>query len=67
MPRRRLKDRNTRTLGKVGNGSYMITLPIEHIRELGWQDNQKVVVEIDGKNRKLVIKDWPVRTGGKKK
>lgn len=66
MPRRNLKERNTRNLGKIGNGSYMLTLPIEYVRELGWQENQKVVVEMDKKSKRLVIRDWPVRTGGKK-
>jgi antitoxin component of MazEF toxin-antitoxin module len=58
MARRRLKDRNIRNLGKIGNGSYMVTLPIEYVRELKWQDNQKVTVELDKKSKKLVIKDW---------
>jgi antitoxin component of MazEF toxin-antitoxin module len=58
MARRRLKDRNIRNLGKIGNGSYMVTLPIEYVRELKWQDNQKVTVELDKKAKRLIIKDW---------
>lgn len=58
MPRRKIQDRDTRALGKIGNGSYMVTLPIEHIRELGWQENQKVTVKLDKKNKRLLIKDW---------
>jgi hypothetical protein len=65
MARRKIGEQNTRSLGKVGNGSYMLTLPIAHIRELRWQDNQKVVVELDKKGKRLIIRDWPVR-GGKK-
>jgi bifunctional DNA-binding transcriptional regulator/antitoxin component of YhaV-PrlF toxin-antitoxin module len=33
-----------------------LTLPIEHIRALGWKDKQKVVVTRRGS--KLVIEDW---------
>ncbi|MDA3840694.1 MAG: hypothetical protein PF572_06450 [Patescibacteria group bacterium] len=59
MARTNLNDRNIRKLSRVGNGkTYAITLPIEAIREFGWQKKQKLVVEIDSKNKKLIIKDW---------
>ncbi len=58
MPRRKLSERNVRKLMKIGGGSYVLTLPIEYIRELGWQESQKVVVDLDKKNKKIVIKDW---------
>lgn len=66
MARRKVGEQNTRSLGKIGNGSYMVTIPIAHIRELKWQDNQKVVVELDRKAKRLIIRDWSVRAGGKK-
>jgi bifunctional DNA-binding transcriptional regulator/antitoxin component of YhaV-PrlF toxin-antitoxin module len=54
-----LGERNIRKLSRVGSGkTYTITLPIEAIRELGWQKKQKLVVEPDFENKRLVIKDW---------
>ena len=59
MARTNLGDRNIRKLSRVGSGkTYSITLPIEAIREFGWQKKQKLEVEIDSKNKKLIIKDW---------
>lgn len=59
MARANLGDRNIRKLSRVGNGkTYSITLPIEAIREFGWQKKQKLEVEVDGENKRLVIKDW---------
>jgi len=55
MGRRSLKERNTRKLGKRDE-SYVLTLPIEFIRELKWRNKQKLVVEKKGKT--LIIKDW---------
>ena len=57
MARRRLEDRNIRKLTRTGSGkSISVVLPIELIRELKWQDRQKVVVRKRGS--KLVIEDW---------
>jgi antitoxin component of MazEF toxin-antitoxin module len=42
--RRKLEDKNTRKISKHG-GSYSVTLPIELVRELGWRDNQKIVIK----------------------
>lgn len=58
MARRKLEDRNIRKLAKGKSGSYSITLPIEAIRDLDWQKSQKLVVEIDKRHSRLVIKDW---------
>ncbi len=58
MPRRKLDERNIRKLMKIAGGSYMLTVPIEYIRQLGWQEAQKVVVDLDKKNKRIVIKDW---------
>jgi hypothetical protein len=39
---KRIEDRNVRKLAKVGGGkTYSITIPIEIIRELGWQENKR--------------------------
>ena len=56
MPTRRFKDRNVRNLTKTGGHSIGVTFPIDIVRELGWQERQKVVVKRQGK--KLVIEDW---------
>jgi antitoxin component of MazEF toxin-antitoxin module len=54
---RRERDKHTiRQLYKNSGGSYTLTVPIAHIRDLGWQDKQKVTVKKQGK--KLIIEDW---------
>lgn len=58
MARRSLKERGTRSINKLGNGSYSITLPVEYIRALKWQKRQKVTVGIDARMKRIVIKDW---------
>ncbi len=55
MGRRKLHEENIRKIKKSGD-SYAITLPITVIRELGWREKQKVVVEKRGKG--ILIKDW---------
>jgi len=57
MARRKLQDRNIRSLTRTGGGkSVLITLPIEYVRKLGWKERQKVVVTLRGS--KLEIADW---------
>ena len=59
MARRKLYDRFTRKLSKVGGGvSYSVTIPIEIIRKLKWRESQKVVFELDEKKKEIKIKDW---------
>jgi hypothetical protein len=59
MPRKILQNRNIRKLFKTGGDStYALTLPIEFIRDMKWQEGQKLVVEKDPENNKLIIKDW---------
>ena len=53
-----MEDHNTRKLFKVGNGAYSVTLPIDIIRQLKWQEGQKVTVERDGSKKRIVIEDW---------
>ncbi|HIA92000.1 TPA: AbrB/MazE/SpoVT family DNA-binding domain-containing protein [Candidatus Saccharibacteria bacterium] len=55
MGRSTLENRNQRTLTKTASGSYVLTLPIELVRELNWKDGQKVQVSKSGK--KLVVVD----------
>ena len=59
MGRKKVEDRNIRKLAKVGGGAtYAITLPIEAIRAFKWKEKQKLVIEIDPKGKRLIIKDW---------
>jgi len=41
---------------KSGNGSYVVTIPMEMVKELKWKERQKVVFEKRGET--LKIKDW---------
>lgn len=38
------------------SGTYLLSLPVEYIRELGWKGKQKLSIELHGET--LVIKDW---------
>ena len=59
MSRLTLKNRNIRKLFRVGGGkSYSITLPLEAIKEFGWKQKQKLVVEVDKRRKRIIIKDW---------
>lgn len=56
MPRRKIGEENVRKIIKSNNGAYLISLPIEYVRQLKWQDNQQLKVLLNGK--KLIIEDW---------
>ncbi len=56
MPRQKIMDRNIRKIIKSGNGSYILTIPMEMVKELGWRERQKVV--FSKKGREIRIKDW---------
>jgi len=52
-------NKNIRKLTKMGEGkSYGITLPIGIIRCFKWRERQKLELEIDEKNKTILIKDW---------
>lgn len=54
---RKLSEKNIRKITKMGDGfSFGLTVLIEMVKKLGWQEHQKVVVGLTGK--KLIIKDW---------
>lgn len=46
---------NRRTLSKNNTGTYTLSVPIEVVRQLKWQDGQKLVLEKRGKT--VVITD----------
>lgn len=56
MPRQPIGSENIRKLNRLGGMTYSLTLPIHYIRELGWQQHQKLSVTKQGK--KLIIEDW---------
>ncbi|MFC1801902.1 hypothetical protein ACFLY7_00470 [Patescibacteria group bacterium] len=57
MGRRKLEDKNIRKLSKKGF-SYLVTLPIESIKDLGWKKSQKLVVKLDKKRKRIIVEDW---------
>jgi antitoxin component of MazEF toxin-antitoxin module len=54
--KKKVDKKNIRKLTKTGGHSIGVTIPIEVVRELGWRERQKVVIEKRGKE--LIIKDW---------
>lgn len=60
MPRNTKENDHIRKLGKTGaeeSPSYFITIPKSLIRELGWRDNQKLVVRRMHGQPKLIVED----------
>ncbi len=57
MARRRIDERNIRSLTKVARGtSYAVTLPIEYVRKLKWRGKQKLEVKLY--QDRIIIRDW---------
>ncbi|MBI2506682.1 MAG: hypothetical protein HYW00_00895 [Candidatus Colwellbacteria bacterium] len=55
MTRRTIPEENIRIIQKARR-SYYVSLPIQIVREFGWRESQKVVVEKRG--REITIRDW---------
>jgi bifunctional DNA-binding transcriptional regulator/antitoxin component of YhaV-PrlF toxin-antitoxin module len=53
-----LSAKPVRKITKVAGRSYSISLPMEAIKEFGWKEKQKLTVQVDLKNKKLIIRDW---------
>ena len=53
---RKAGEQGVRNLTQNSTGTYQISLPISLIRELRWQQGQKLVVNKRGD--KLIIEDW---------
>ena len=59
MKQEKIENRSIRKLTKVGGGkTYCVTIPIEIVREFGWKESQKLVVEKYGKEKRIIISDW---------
>lgn len=56
MGRRKIGNERVRSIQK-SNGSYLVSLPIDLVRELGWQHKQRVTIELSGRT-KLIISDY---------
>lgn len=58
MTREKTGDQQVRKIQKTGSdgGSYMITIPKDYIKQLGWREGQKLVVKKRGKT--ISIADW---------
>jgi len=57
MTRRKLNERNIRSLTRTSGGrSYSVTIPVEYVRKLKWRGRQKLVVRMYRK--KVIIEDW---------
>lgn len=59
MGRRKIKDKNVRSLSKTSKGrSYAITLPVDVVRRWRWKNRQKLQLTIDEKKKRIVVEDW---------
>ncbi|HEV7449472.1 MAG TPA: hypothetical protein VGP13_02960 [Candidatus Paceibacterota bacterium] len=61
-PKASMGNKTVRKISKVGRGAtYSLSLPIEAIKRFGWKERQKLTVQVDLKNKKLIIRDWKGR------
>lgn len=56
MPKRTVTNTRTHKIGKTGGKSYIVTLPVEFVRHLKWQDGQKINITLEGKQ--IILEDW---------
>ncbi len=56
MSRRKYTKDHIRNI-QQSKGSYYISIPMSLMRELGWQERQRVMVKKHGKS-KILISDW---------
>lgn len=57
MARRKIDERNVRSLTKVAGGSsYGVTLPMEFVKKLGWRAKQKLEMKLY--QDRIIIRDW---------
>ena len=54
--KRIISDTRTHKLTVSGGKSYVVVLPVEFVRHLGWRERQKLDITLDGET--IVIKDW---------
>jgi len=58
MAGKKVGEEHIRKLQRTGEdgASYMLTIPKHIIKDLGWQEHEKVVVKQDGD--KLIVTNW---------
>lgn len=56
MGRGEAGEEHVRTLSENGSGAHTVTIPVEMVRNLLWQDGQRLVVKQDGET--ITITDW---------
>lgn len=56
MGARSAGEQHVRSLQKNNTGSYTVSLPIQLVRKLRWQERQRLVVRQSGS--KLIIEGW---------
>lgn len=56
MARQPLGSEQIRKLNRIAGKTYTVSLPIALVRELGWQQHQKLTVTKKGNG--LLIEDW---------
>lgn len=49
-----------RKLSASGKYSKFLNLPREFLKKLGWRQDQNLEIELDEKNKRLIIKDAKV-------
>ena len=52
-----MKKKTQRKILKTGDYTYMLTLPKEGVKELGWRSKQAVELELRGKE--ILVLDYP--------
>lgn len=50
-------DKTTRKISTSGKYSKVINLPREFLRKLKWREDQNLSVELDEKNKRVILKD----------
>jgi len=53
---RKTSEKNIRQLTRLGKTSLSITIPRDLVVELGWRENQKLIVKKRGQG--IMIEDW---------
>lgn len=52
-----MSETQTRKITTSGKYSKALILPREFLKKLSWRENQNLEIELDEKNRRLIVKD----------
>jgi hypothetical protein len=50
MANRSINERNVRSLMRNKGGTYLLSLPIEFVKNLKWKEKQKLTITVKGKS-----------------